>query len=137
MPDLQFSTDILARIRAGERRYDERAYLFVLAAIEFLQTRLPARRHVTGAELSWACRDFAVRQFGLLAPQVLGYWGVHRTDDFGRIVFTLVRAGLLSTQPNDREEDFAAVFEFSQAFAEPYAWEGVATLAGPSCPDRA
>ncbi len=137
MPDLQFSTDILARIRAGERRYDERAYLFVLAAIEFLQTRLPARRHVTGAELSWACRDFAVRQFGLLAPQVLGYWGVHRTDDFGRIVFTLVRAGLLSTQPNDREEDFAAVFEFSQAFAGPYAWEGVATLAGPSCPDRA
>lgn len=137
MPDLQFSTDILARIRAGERRYDERAYLFVLAAIEFLQTRLTARRHVSGAELSWACRDFAVRQFGLLAPQVLGYWGVHRTDDFGRIVFTLVRAGLLSTQPADREEDFAAVFEFAQAFAEPYAWEGVATLAGPSCPDVA
>lgn len=137
MPDLQFSPDILARLRAGDRRYDERAYLFVLAAIEFLQTKLPARRHVSGAELSWACRDFAVRQFGLLAPDVLGYWGVQRTDDFGRIVFTLVRAGLLSTQPADREEDFAAVYEFAQAFGEPYAWEGVAALtAGAPYPDE-
>ncbi len=138
MPELQFSSDILARLRAGEHRYDERAFLFVLAAIEFLQTQLPARRHVTGAELSWACRDFAVRQFGLLAPEVLAFWGVHRTDDFGRIVFTLVRVGLLSTQPTDREEDFAAIYEFAEAFGGPYAWEGVAALtAGAACPDDA
>lgn len=135
MPDVEFSADILARIRAGDPRYDERAFLFVLAAIEYLQTQLPARRHVTGAELSWACRDFAVRQFGLLAPEVLDYWGVRRTDDFGRIVFTLVRAGLLSTQPNDRETDFAAVFEFAEAFGEPYPWEGVAALT-PGGPNR-
>jgi uncharacterized repeat protein (TIGR04138 family) len=130
MHDLQFSTDVLTRLRAQDDRYDERAYLFVLAAIEFLQSRLEVRRHVTGAELSWACRDFAVRQFGLLAPQVLAYWGVSRTEDFGRIVYLLVRAGLLSTQPNDREEDFAAVYEFQSAFGEPYVWEGVAALAG-------
>ncbi len=137
MPELQFSADILARLRAGDHRYDERAFLFVLAAIEYLQTQLPARRHVTGAELSWACRDFALRQFGLLAPQVLGYWGVHQTDDFGRIVFTLVRAGLLSTQPNDREADFAGVYQFAEAFGEPYAWEGVAALSGRApCQDK-
>jgi uncharacterized repeat protein (TIGR04138 family) len=128
MHELQFSTDVLTRLRAAADRYDERAYLFVLAAIEYLQSRLKVRRHVTGAELSWACRDFAVRQFGLLAPQVLAYWGVKRTDDFGRIVFILVRAGLLSTQPSDREEDFAGVYQFDSAFGEPYAWEGVASL---------
>jgi uncharacterized repeat protein (TIGR04138 family) len=130
MHDLQFSADVLTRLRAQDDRYDERAYLFVLAAIEFLQSRLEVRRHVTGAELSWACRDFAVRQFGLLAPQVLAYWGVGRTEDFGRLVFILVRAGLLSTQPADREEDFAGVYEFHSAFGEPYIWEGVAALAG-------
>ena len=136
MNDLQFSTDVLTRLRAQDDRYDERAYLFVLAAIEFLQSRLPVRRHVSGAELSWACRDFAVRQFGLLAPEVLGFWGVRRTDDFGRIVFLLVRAGLLSTQPSDREEDFAGVYDFTAAFAEPYAWEGVAALgAGGTAPE--
>lgn len=130
MHDLQFSADVLTRIRVHDDHYHERAYLFVLAAIEFLQSRLEARRHVTGAELSWACRDFAVRQFGLLATPVLEYWGVRRTEDFGRIVYILVKAGLLSTQPGDREEDFAGVFEFDDAFGEPYPWEGVAQLAG-------
>lgn len=128
MNALQFSDEILTRIRDQEGRYDERAYLFVLAAIEFLQSRLTVRRHVTGQELAWACRDFAIRQFGLLAPEVLGFWGVRRTDDFGRIVYVLIGAGLLSTQPTDREEDFAAVFEFAEAFAGPYEWEGLSRL---------
>ena len=125
MHDLQFSTDVLNRIRARGDGYHERAYFFMLAAIEYLQNQFEVRRHVTGHELSWACRDFAVQQFGLLAPQVLEYWGVRRTEDFGRIVYTLVKASLLSTQPNDRESDFAAVFQFEEAFGEPYPWPGV------------
>ena len=128
MNDLQFSADVLARLRAGDDGYHERAYLFVLATIEFLQSRLEVRRHVTGPELACACRDFAVRQFGLLAREVLAYWGVRRTEDFGRLVFTLVRAGLLVTQPSDREQDFAGVFDFGTAFGEPYAWEGLTAL---------
>jgi len=43
-------------------------------------------------------------------------------------VFILVNAGLLSTQPGDRETDFAGVFDFEAAFGEPYEWEGVAQL---------
>jgi uncharacterized repeat protein (TIGR04138 family) len=125
MNGLQFADDILQRIRDQEDRYDERAYLFVLAALEFLQGRLPERRHVTGAELAWACRDFAVRQFGLLAEDVLKYWNVRRTEDLGRIVFVLVSARVLSAQPGDREEDFAGVFDFASAFGEPYGWDGV------------
>ncbi len=132
MHDLQFSTDVLTRLRAEGYRYDERAYLFVLAAIEYLQSRLETRRHVSGAELAWACRDFAVRQFGLLAPEVLGYWGIRRTDDYGCIVFILVRAGLLSTQPGDREADFAGVYDFGEAFSEAYPWDGVAELVAVS-----
>jgi uncharacterized repeat protein (TIGR04138 family) len=132
MNELQFSAEVLTRLRADGYRYDERAYLFMLAAIEFLQSRLEARRHVTGAELAWACRDLAVRQFGLLASDVLGYWGIRRTEDYGSIVFILVRAGLLSTQATDREEDFAAVYEFGEAFSEPYPWDGVADLVAVS-----
>jgi uncharacterized repeat protein (TIGR04138 family) len=125
MSDLQFADDVMARIRARGGRYDERGYLFVLAAIEFLQGRLDARRHVTGAELAWACRDFAQRQFGLLAFGVLQHWGITRTDDIGRIVFTLVEVGLLVTQPGDSELDFTAVYDFDSAFRDAYEWQGV------------
>ncbi len=106
MNELQFADDVLARIRAQGGRYHERGYLFVLATIEYLQSRLEVRRHVSGAELAWACRDFAREQFGLLAPHVLAHWGITRTEDFGRIVFTLVEVGLLVTQPGDQEGDF-------------------------------
>jgi uncharacterized repeat protein (TIGR04138 family) len=123
--ELQFADDVMARIRARGGHYDERAYLFVLATVEFLQTRLPVRRHVSGAELAGACRDLAIEQFGLLARQVLEHWGITRTEDLGRVVFTLVEVGLLVTQPGDREEDFAGVYDFQEAFTDAYAWQGV------------
>ncbi len=125
MNELQFAEDVLARIRAQGGSYHERAYLFILATVEYIQTRLPLRRHVTGQELAWACRDLAREQFGLLAPSVLEHWGVTRTEDFGRIVYTLVDVGLLVTQPGDREQDFAEVYDFGEAFGDGYGWTGL------------
>jgi uncharacterized repeat protein (TIGR04138 family) len=113
--ELQFADDVLARIRAQGGAYHERAYLFVLATVEYIQTRLPVRRHVTGQELAWACRDLAREQFGLLAPSVLEHWGVTRTAE----------VGLLVTQPGDREQDFAEVYDFAEAFGEGYGWTGL------------
>jgi uncharacterized repeat protein (TIGR04138 family) len=123
--DLQFADDVMGRIRARGGRYNERAYLFLLGTIEFLQSRLEVRRHVTAVELAWACRDFALQQYGLLAPVVLAHWGITRTEDLGRIVYTLVEVGLLVTQPGDHESDFNAVYEFTDAFGESYDWQGL------------
>lgn len=125
MNQLQAADQVLDRIRNRSEPFDERAYLFVLAAVQFLQTRLPVRRHVTGVELAWACRDFALEQFGLLAPDVLAYWGVRQSGDFGRIVYALVDIGLLVTRPGDREEDFDDVYQFTAAFDATYVWRGV------------
>jgi len=115
----------LGRIRAQDGAYHERAYLFVLAALEFAQGRLPARRHLSGGELAWACRDFALEQFGLLAGEVLSFWGIHSTTDIGRIVFLLIDVGLLARQPSDKVEDFEGVFEFADALRAGYAWPGL------------
>jgi uncharacterized repeat protein (TIGR04138 family) len=123
--ELQLADDVMSRIRARGGQYHERAYLFLLATIEFLQTRLEVRRHVTGSELAWACRDFAQQQFGLLAPGVLAHWGISRTEDFGRIVYTLVEVGLLVTQPGDSESDFEGVYQFADVFGDSYEWQGL------------
>jgi len=123
--DLQLADDVMSRIRARGGRYHERAYLFVLAAIEYLQSRLEVRRHVGGPELAWACRDFAREQFGLLAPVVWGHWGIERTEDIGRIVYTLVEVGLLVTQPGDAEADFEGVYQFADVFGDSYEWQGL------------
>jgi len=125
MSDYAALVEALQKIGARDGRYHERAYLFVLAALEYAQGRLPARRHLSGAELAWACRDFALEQFGLLAPTVLQHWGVRQTQDFGAIVFALIDAELLAQQPSDRIEDFEGVYDFGSAFGAGYRWPGV------------
>jgi uncharacterized repeat protein (TIGR04138 family) len=123
--ELAFRDGIMDRIRMREPRFDERAYLFVLAALEFCQQRLPERRHITGRELSIACRDLALDRFGVTARLVLEHWGVRSTADFGDVVFTLVDLGLRMSQSSDTRDEFVDVFAFDQAFEREYPWCGV------------
>jgi uncharacterized repeat protein (TIGR04138 family) len=122
--DLTFVADVLTRLRSRSDQFDERAYLFVLGAIEHVQARLPARRHLGGAEVAWACRDLGWDQFGLLAPAVLSHWGITSTGSLGRVVFALVEAGLLVAQPGDSVDDFTDVYDFAVAFRSGYVWPG-------------
>ena len=110
------------QIRAKDPRFHEHAYLFLLAALEYCQQRLPERRHIDGRELAQACRDLALERFGVMARLVLEHWGVTCTADLGDIVFTLVSVGLLISQPSDSRDDFADVFSFDEAFEDAYPW---------------
>jgi uncharacterized repeat protein (TIGR04138 family) len=125
MTELQLADEILDKIREADGRYHERAYLFVLAALEYGQQQRPVRGHVSGQELAWACRDFAVAQFGLTARTVLKHWGLENTEDIGRIVFTLIEVGLFMKEESDQVSDFENVFDFAAAFDRDYPWAGV------------
>ena len=125
MSDFAAIEQAFARIGQRDARYHERGLLFVLAALEYAQGRLPARRHISGQELAWACRDFGREQFGLLAPTVLRFWGIASTEDIGRIVFHLIDVGLLAQQPEDRIEDFDRVYDFDEVFTTDYRWTGL------------
>ena len=122
MTELAFRDGIMEQIRLREQRFDERAYLFVLAALEYCQAHLTERRHITGAELAQACRALAIERFGVTARLVLEHWGVRSTRDIGDVVFTLVDLGLLISQPQDTRDDFLDVFDFAQAFEADYPW---------------
>lgn len=74
-------------------------------------------RHITGQELCLGLRDFAIDRYGLLAPNVLENWNILRTDDFGRIVFAMIDAGLMTKNDQDSPEDFRSVYNFSEAFS--------------------
>jgi uncharacterized repeat protein (TIGR04138 family) len=120
--ELAFRDGVWEQIRFREPRFHEQAYLFVLAALEFQQSRLPSRRHIDGRELAQAVRDLALDRFGVTARLVLEHWGVRSTADLGDIVFTMVELGLLMSQPSDSKEDFSGVFEFDDAFEAAYPW---------------
>ena len=129
MLSLRLTDDIVAQIRGLEPRFHEDGYVFVLAALEHCQRQRKARGHISGEELAHSCRELALEQFGLMSRSVLSYWGIETTEHFGRIVFVLIKVGLLIQHPTDRIEDFQKVFDFTEVFEGAYPWAGV-TRAG-------
>jgi len=121
-------------IRASGGSYPQAAFDFVREGLAVTVARLHAdeslpelARHVTGQQLCLGLRDHALERWGMLAPTVLDSWNIHRTDDFGRIVFALIEHGQLSKTPQDTLEDFRAVYDFDEAFATSAVVERFAT----------
>jgi uncharacterized repeat protein (TIGR04138 family) len=75
-------------------------------------------RHVSGQQLCEGLKDFAIRQYGLLAGPVLRSWGMTQTSDFGNIVFAMIAVGLFRKTEEDSKEDFESVYQFDDAFPD-------------------
>ncbi len=105
--------------------YPIEAFAFVRDGLNFAVQRvhddpesLPEEdRHISGQQLCLGLRELAIERYGLMAPVVLEHWRVRRTFDFGRIVFTMIDAGLMTKTSNDTLEDFQAVYDFDEAFS--------------------
>ncbi len=116
---------------ARETDYPVDAFLFLQRGLDFTVRRLHGdppeeqgrrkgqseSRHVSGQQLCYGLRDFALQEYGLMARTVLKYWGIRNSLDFGRMVFALVEADLLQKTEEDRIEDFEDVFDFAEAFS--------------------
>jgi uncharacterized repeat protein (TIGR04138 family) len=123
---------------ARSSRYSLSAFLFVQRGLDYTVRRIhgeleekvpptasavavPCRsaesRHVSGTQLCLGLRDFATKEYGLLARVVLRRWNIHSTEDFGHIVFAMVDAGLMHKTDDDSVADFMNVFDFAEAFS--------------------
>ncbi len=124
MPEQQEIIDWKA-ILATAGPYPLEAFAFVREGLNYAVEQvhedpeaLPeADRHISGQELCIGLRDLAIDKYGLLAPIVLEHWNVRRTNDFGRIVFAMIDAGLMTRTNDDTMEDFRAVYDFDEAFS--------------------
>lgn len=123
-------------------RYNPDAYFFLVEALDVtvkdIRKNQPDHgRHVTGKELLNGIKEYALDEFGPMAFTVFSEWGIHKTDDFGEIVFNLVEAGRLGKTESDSREDFKGGFDFQEAFLSPYAPKPAASAAaGPHAARR-
>ena len=127
---MSIELDLAAIARAT--RYPIDAFLFVQRGLDFTVTRLhgqidddiddfepeafEASRHVSGEDLCIGLRDFAIKEYGLLARTVLRRWSINNSRDFGEIVFAMVDGGLMRKTDDDTIHDFNNVFDFASAF---------------------
>ena len=101
------------------------AYYLVFDALnkcllEHKKTRLEP---IGARELSQAMADILREGFGPFAAHLLQKWGIHSTNDFGRLVYELVDAHLLALNEGDAIEDFNALFPLMDFLNEPFTAE--------------
>jgi uncharacterized repeat protein (TIGR04138 family) len=108
--------DRLKCVAARDGRYHINAYRFVYEALDYTVKQLEQKRHISGRELLEGIKNLAIEQFGALAVMVFDVWGLHKTDDFGNIVFNLVEAEMMSRSDDDTRDDFHDVYQFKDVF---------------------
>lgn len=92
----------------------------LVAAVDAAGGPEKLNRHISGRQLCWCLRDFALERWGMLARTVLESWGIRRTRDFGHIVFAFIECDLMRKQDGDTIDDFDEVFDFAEAFDAPF-----------------
>ncbi|NBD37409.1 MAG: hypothetical protein GVY10_02440 [Verrucomicrobia bacterium] len=117
--------EVVELIRKEDDRYASGAYVFVRQGLDSTLKGMRKReggvmRHITGSELCEGIREYALEQFGPMARTLLEEWGVHRTEDFGEIVFNLVEYGIFGKTEEDSRADFRHVYSFEEAFSKPF-----------------
>ena len=122
MTELQFADEVLDQLQERNPRFHTRSYEFVLRALHSVIRTLDEPRHITGRELTNGVRELALGQYGPLARTVLEHWGIHETEDVGRVVFAMVEQGILVKEDEDHPEDFTDLFDFEEVFDREYPW---------------
>ena len=118
-------TEALDQIVAADPRYDREAYLFLQDALDFTmksrkKQKADLSRHVTGQELLDGIRTFALKEYGPMVPTVFEAWGISRCEDFGEMVFNLIRVGIFGKTETDTIDDFGNGYDFREAFVKPF-----------------
>ena len=127
---------------ARDDRYDSEAYAFVRDALDFTiklrkkGSKDEAQRHVSGQELLEGVRQYALKEFGPMVMTVFSYWGIHKCEDVGNIVFNLINKEIFGKSDHDSINDFKNGFNFREAFVDPFLPSGAPSQEGNQSSDQ-
>ncbi len=125
MQKLDFA-EAVDQITSADRRFDREAYFFLRDALDYTVKQRKRLRegegcgHVTGQQLLEGIRQYALKQFGPMVVTVFDYWNVQRCDDFGVMVYSLIKLNIFGKTDTDSIEDFKGGYSFEDAFVTPF-----------------
>ncbi len=122
----------LQEIIKKDKRYSIQAYQFIFEALDYTATKLGKKfnsseeeeRHVTGQELAEGIKQCALERFGFMTRKVFEQWGITKSEDFGEIVFNLVKSRLMGKTESDTLEDFKDIYDFEREFDTKFKFDG-------------
>ena len=118
--DVSETIEIVKQLVERDSRYKGEAYLFVRDAFVYTVRKLGKKVSLSGGDLLRGIRELGLERYGPTARLVFEHWGVKTTEDFGRVVFNMVSAGLMNKAEEDIIEDFKNVFDFQDEFEKKF-----------------
>lgn len=115
------------QILTRDRRYPAEAYRLMPAVLDWTfrhavqqHARGATRGHVSGKQLAEGFRDYLLAEYGPFAAPLLKQLNITSTADIGELVYNLISVNVFGKSENDRQSDFANVYDFADAFEAPY-----------------
>ena len=111
----------IQKIVSEDPQFPADAYFFLQDAVSYTINSLnkddgQSCSHISGQQLAEGLRKYLLKQFGVMAFDILQEWQITQTRDFGILVFNMVRHNILKARKEDSIEDFADVYDFHQEF---------------------
>ena len=100
----------IAHILEKDESYPEEAYEFVTNVIHFAtknqDQKEDSSRHIGAKKIIKATVEYAVKEYGFFAQEVLLSFNIIKAMDIGNIVFNLIEVELLRKSDDDSLKDF-------------------------------
>lgn len=116
----------LEQLVKTENRYPLPAYDMILEVVRLLIRHLAEsgrqgqQLSLKGDFIAQGVRQLMLSRYGCMTMDVFNHWNIHSTSDFGRIVYNLISVGLLGADENDNISDFDDIYDFDEAFVQPF-----------------
>ena len=106
-----------ALLNAGhkDKLFTPAAYPFIFLGLEFCNQAYPDQE-LDAKLICEGLQLYAFNEFGRLTYHVLFEWGLRSTEDFGKIIFSLIDKGFLEADENDCPENFVNIYNFKEKF---------------------
>lgn len=132
---MQYSfEDAVQAIMNKYGEYAPDAYEFVRKALDYATEhfrKTDESPHLSAQELYMGACAYALEEYGPLAADVMEFWGISRSEDFGNIVYHLIEVGIFGKQKDDSPEQFHDLPRPGELLDAPYSlWQE------PSSPHR-
>ncbi len=115
IPSLLGAQERLRTIMKERGLYSEHAYMFMFDVVTGILFR---QRHVDAPQIQKAIEVVAQDQFGYLAKLVFKRWGLNTSNDFGKIMDDMVKAGILVENKDQESSTLDSLFTIDELFNE-------------------
>ncbi len=111
----------LEKIAREDGRYSPQAVKFVYEGLGYTAQKVVTEpEHVSGQALCKGLQKLAIEKWGRLAMLVLNAWNIKTTQDFGQIVYLMIKHKWMSAQPSDTPDDFNDIYDFKTVFKDDF-----------------